>query len=99
MENPANNFGFTALHEAAAEGNLEMCQLLIDNMTGNKNPGDFNGWTPLHWAADGGHFEICQLIAQYLEDKNPLTNAGTTPKHLMNDYIENLKKNANDLFQ
>ena len=98
-KNPANNLGITALHEAAAEGNLEMCQLLIDNMTGNKNPGDFNGWTPLHWAADVGHFEICQLIAHYLEDKNPMTNAGTTPKQLMNTYAENLIKNANDLFQ
>ena len=132
-KNPTNpNYEFTALHEAAAKGNLEMCQLLIDNMTGDKNPGEFGGWTPLHdaaknghleicrliaqqledknprdvigwtplhWAAELGHFEICQLIAQDLEDKNPMTNDGTTPKQLMNDYIEELKNNANDLFQ
>mgnify|MGYP001329531381 CR=1 FL=1 len=99
---PADNLGFTALHQAASRGNLEMYQLLIDNMTGNKNPRDFYGWTPLHWAAEHGCIEVCQLIAviaQDLEDKNPMTNDGATPKQLMNDYIEDLKKNTNDLFQ
>ena len=52
------------------------------------------------------HFEILtfkcfyfQLIALHLEDKNPITNFGITPKQLMNAYIEDLKQNANDLFQ
>ena len=40
-----------------------------------------------------------QLIALHLEEKNPVTNFGTTPKHLTNAYIENLKKNANIVFQ
>ena len=98
-KNPADKFGFTALHEAAANGYLEMCQLLIDNMTGDKNPGNFFGytngtlslgWTPLHCAAKHGHFEICQLIAQHLEDKNPRDVDGWTPLHVaaQNGHLE-----------
>ena len=90
-KNPANNInGSTALHEATANGYLEMRQLLIDNMTGDKNPGNFYGYTPLHLAASNGHFEICQLISQHLEDKNPRNVGGWTPLHFaaQNGHLE-----------
>ena len=97
-KNPGEFGGWTPLHDAAKNGHLEICRLIAQHLE-DKNPRDVIGWTPLHWAAEHGHFKICQLIAQDLEDKNPMTNDGTTPKQLMNDYIEDLRENANDLFQ
>ena len=97
-KNPGDFSGSTPLHRAAKYGHLEICRLIAQHLE-DKNPRDVDGWTPLHCAAKHGHMEICRLIAQDLEDKNPMTNDGATPKQLMNDYIEDLKKNANDLFQ
>ena len=67
--------------EAAIEGNLEMCKMIIEKAD-NKNPTlKYGGLTPLHIAAGEGHVAICVLILDYLEDKNPKNDVGETPLH------------------
>ena len=69
--------------KAAAEGNLELCQRIIEKVD-NKNPPHKFGslvYTPLYIAASNGHIEICRLILDYLEDKNPQDDAGYTILH------------------
>ena len=62
--------------EAAGEGRLNICRLLIQNGQ-NKNPANQNGATPLHYAALKGHLEICRLIIENVQEKNP-ANQGVT---------------------
>ena len=74
--------------KAAKEGNLNLCQMIIENVD-NKNPSfrklGPHSWscyvTPLHIAAKEGHVQICQLILDHLEDKNPRNDYGITPLH------------------
>merc|ERR1712126_167237 len=70
----------TPMHWAAVEGNLEICQILIDTME-DKNPGDWDQVTPLHLAAQKGHLEVCRMITSNVEDKSPRTTTGLTPLH------------------
>merc|ERR1712029_941249 len=84
-KNPADNSGWTPLHEAAIYGHLEMCRLILDNVQ-DKNPARNDGNTPLHFAASFGHTEICRLILENVEDKNPADNRGQTPLHLAARY-------------
>ena len=70
--------------KAAEEGNLELCQKIIEKVD-NKNPplksfGNPSD-TPLHIAAQEGHVEICRLIISHVEDKNPKNDEGSTPLH------------------
>ena len=77
--------GKTALHIAAAGGQLDVCKFLILEIFKKKFPIDEYGNTPLHDAAKNGQVEICELIYELAEkdkDKNPLDNTGKTPFHL-----------------
>ena len=69
------------MHKAAANGHLEVCKLLIDNVD-DKNPADDYGLTPWHKAAANGHLEVCKLLIDNVADKNPVDKAGETPIHL-----------------
>ena len=75
-----SNFGSTVLHEAAIEGHLEICKLIVSEVN-DKNPLDNQGRTPLHLAAMQGHFEIYKFIAERVDEKNPADNRGKTPLH------------------
>jgi len=59
--------GFTALHWAAENGNLEICQFLL---TKNADPAaqDRQGRTPLDLAARGNHAEVFSLLSDYVEN-------------------------------
>ena len=68
------------LHWAAANGNLNVCQLIIDNpIMCNKNPKDKHDLTPLHLAARNGHLAVCKLILQNTYSLGE--NQGRTPLH------------------
>ena len=60
-ENPSNIEGLTPLHEAAINGHVKICKIIIDTLV-NRNPPDDNGITPLYLASKNGHFEFCRLI-------------------------------------
>ena len=72
----------TPLHWAARNGNLDICQLILEKVK-NKNPaiavGCQSGWTPLHFAARYGHIDICRLIIANVDDKHPINDDGETP--------------------
>jgi len=53
----------SALHVAAAEGNLPVLKLLVKK-GGNLNLQDMNGWTPLHCAASNGHLKVCEYLLE-----------------------------------
>ena len=74
--------GYTPLHLAAENGNLEKCKLIVEHVE-NKNPRTNMdmGWTPLHLAVRNGHFDVCKLIIERVKDKNPAIKDGWTPLH------------------
>ena len=49
--NDRDNFGYTALHYAARNGNLEICQILIRSGNAEVNAVTKSGATALHRAA------------------------------------------------
>ena len=71
--------GETPFHFAAKQGQLAVCQVMLERLS-DKNPAtDANGLTPLHYAAESGHVEVCKLIMDNLVDKNPFCKNRTTP--------------------
>ena len=84
--NPQDNFGATPFLRAAANGNLEICKLIIKEKGKNINSGDQRAWnfTPLHYAAQFGYFEICKLIIESSKglDFNFKDEDGMTPLHM-----------------
>ncbi len=66
-KDPKNNgadnrrFGRTALHAAAKNGRLAICQILIDKGA-FVDPVDYNGETPLHLASLKGHEDVARLL-------------------------------------
>lgn len=53
----------TALHIAAANGNIKVARLLIENGA-NVSSVDNYGWTALHIAASEGHPEFVEFLIQ-----------------------------------
>ena len=89
FQNPSNEYGETPLHSAASNGNLKICEMIIEKLV-DKNPAWissysrwdlYNNGTPLHRAAREGHFEICKLIIEKVVVKNPSNDRGVTPLH------------------
>ena len=70
-KNPANSWGWTPFHQAAVQGCIDICRLIMHNVIGDKNPPDKHGATPLHWAVKNGHLDICQMIIANVDNKNP----------------------------
>ena len=80
-KNPRDNNGVTALHNAAENGHLEVCKIILVN-TAFKIPAARDGYTPLHLAVKNGHLEICEIMVAHTVDKNPAAIDGCTPLHL-----------------
>ncbi|XP_062501045.1 uncharacterized protein LOC134178228 [Corticium candelabrum] len=53
--------GYTVLHAAAIEGNIDCIEALISSGA-RVNIQDEDGWTPLHAAASHGHLDIIQYL-------------------------------------
>ena len=98
FQNPSNEYGETPLHSAASNGNLKICEMIIEKLV-DKNPAWissysrwdlYNNGTPLHRAAREGHFEICKLIIEKVVVKNPSNDRGVTPLHCAaeNNHLE-----------
>jgi len=92
--------GVTALHAAAAGGQLACCKLLVRQGAARLDAVDRVGRTPLHLAAQNGH----DLVAKYLAQRNLALlkvkdKAGLTPLQLAvakahNDAVRELIKVA-----
>ena len=84
IKNPVKSEGWTLLHSAAKNGQLEICKFILSHDLSNCNPKSKNGGTPLHIAAEFGHLEVFQLIANYCSNRhniNPKKKDGSTPLH------------------
>ena len=77
--------GSTPLHFAAQNGHLEVCKLIMDNIT-DKNPANVEGEMPFHFAAKKGQLAVCQFMLENLSDKNPRARRGITPLHYAAQY-------------
>ena len=74
--------GSTALHWAAGAGHLDVCKLLVSELSADylfvKNK---DGRNALHWAARNGHLEVMQWLLDEGMDIDEPTNNGNTALH------------------
>lgn len=63
-------------HDAAATGNLNALQALVDVDRANLFKRDQNGWRPLHEAARGGHTDVIEYLLKEGAKVNERTNNG-----------------------
>ena len=82
--NVVNKFGWTALHSAACDGNVEALQKMI-KLNPDIDQKDIAGQTALHWAAEDGHLKAVQFLLGY----------GSNPKEV-NDNKESAKDLAKE---
>jgi ankyrin repeat protein len=75
--------GFTALHFAASECQLEIVKDLITRPGIDLEAVNNDLRTPLHLAAQRGSLEICQILCKIPSiNKSPKDNDENTPLHL-----------------
>ena len=81
-----DNNGFTSLHIAAQQGNVDVVELLLrEGINVAINIKDNRGLTPLHWAIQNGHSEVVKILLQNMhlkEMKNIADHNGMTPLHM-----------------
>ncbi|KAG4306596.1 hypothetical protein PORY_000584 [Pneumocystis oryctolagi] len=84
-----DEYGNTALHMASANGNLNVVQFLLSQLSKTNDKHKYisiqneQGNTPLHWAALNGHLEVVSLLVKegadlYIQNKaqkTPLSDA------------------------
>ncbi len=92
--NQTDLYGKKPLHVAAAQGDLDSCQKLVEQEHADVNQAVkykskntkigrcriTNGKTPLHFAASRGHYEVCQYLVEKGGDVNACSARGT-PLH------------------
>ena len=61
-KNPENADGITPLHLAAEKGNLELCKLIVQNVT-DKSPLNYNQETPKDLAYQNGHMHLFEILS------------------------------------
>ncbi len=76
-----NDFKVTALHSAAATGNLEIARLLLDNLA-DPNMKQAKGVTALHSAAHRGDDSMAALLVARGAKKDSQMEDGRTPVEL-----------------
>jgi cytohesin len=69
----------TTIHDAAADGNLEIVRTLLKDNPDLISSKDTNGDTPLHWAADKGHKDVAAFLLGYHADVNAKGAISQTP--------------------
>ena len=60
-KNPANNDGWTPIHTAAINSNLEICRLIVNNVD-NKHPINNEGKTPKNTTDEKNYTSVSQLF-------------------------------------
>ncbi|VUC21708.1 unnamed protein product [Clonostachys rosea] len=84
--NKAGNVGDTLLHMAAAVGNCDCLEALLDQgITGHLHSLDEYGRTPMHYAAMNGQVEAIRILIRRGGDVNVKSNNGFTPLHFAAD--------------
>ena len=73
--------GSTALHEAAAFGNRDIVEYLLQNKKADANCPDYKAMTPLMHACGSGHEMICQYLLQYGARVDSCSAEGMTALH------------------
>ena len=94
--------GYTALHWAAKQGNLDLVKLLAGNYSVNVNVRSYGGYTPLHLACQFGHQEVFDILVKaYAADANMRDNSGKKPRQYMKSVIGayGLHNLSNDTFR
>jgi ankyrin repeat protein len=71
--------GFSALHFAAREGQLDAARALVDAGADLNQPSGADKSTPLVMAASNGHFELAKLLLDKGADPNAANEDGLTP--------------------
>lgn len=79
--NDRDNFGYTALHYAARNGNEEICKILLKIGKADVNAVTNGGATPLHRAAMMGHLKVVQLLVEYNANLTIQDDDGQTALH------------------
>lgn len=75
----------TALHYAALNGRLEMCQFLLSNKA-KVDLRDSEKNTPLHLASKNGHYQMVQLLLKFGSDASSQNQKGKTPLELLTEF-------------
>ena len=73
-----DQYGRTALHEAALKGDARQMRALLDGGL-DPNVGDRRGFTALHFAAQQGSIEAALLLLDAGADVDPVDSYGNTP--------------------
>src|SRR4029078_11814409 len=75
--------GMTALHYAAALGDVKRCEMLLCAGANAKSKTRLNEYTPLHLAAESGSAAVAKALLNAGADVNATTTvSGVTPIHL-----------------
>jgi len=78
--------GMNSFHYCCQNGQLEMCQSLLEKIEGFENRQDSQGWTPLFYAAAGGHLqvmkELCSRRSVISMIQSTLTITGRNVLHI-----------------
>lgn len=75
-----DQFGYSALHEAASSGDMDAVRRLL-SLGADVNARDDGGTTPLHLACRHGRIEIVRLLLEHGADPNAASGSGATPLH------------------
>ena len=82
--NSADFHKVTALHIAASEGFVTVCEALLDYGANTEiDPRNVLDRTPLHLSCIRGHLEVSQLLVRSGADVNSQDFEGNTPLHLV----------------
>lgn len=82
--------GRSALHDAAATGDLKAIQALLHDIkdTDIIHSRDENGWQAIHEAARGGYVDIVKYLIDMGADMGAQTETGGTPLFWARDYLD-----------
>ena len=81
----AKRNGYTPLHWASVNGQLETAQLLIEHGA-DKNAKDHDGLTPLHYTSENGQLKTAKLLIEHGADVKAKGNHGETTLHWASQY-------------
>jgi len=75
------NFGKTALHFAATNGNFETVRFLLEKGA-DPIPMALDLWTPMHYAAENGHPDVIKVLLDYGANPDLQNETSQVPAHL-----------------